>query len=387
MIECWGRHPDTLTALNNLAFLLDSKGDYSGAEPLYRRALEGRERVLGRDHPDTLTSVSNLAGLLENKGDYAGAELLYRRALEGQERVLGKDHPDTLRSVGNLAGLLCSKGDYAGAEPLYRRALEGRERVLGKDHPSTLNSVNNLAFLLKSKGDYTGAEPLCRQALEGQERVLGKDHPDTLDSMKDLADMLEKTECFNEARLLRLRRIDALSAKSDTPPQTLRSLALDYFKLGEFVKAEELLNRLLESGFEASGTHHHLARICLMTDRFIEAQDHVAQAWNARAEAQLYVVARLLWLHLVTRLLCDPQSRTNDGNSKTILAQLKAILQNETVFMEWSMEPVLKHLEGKLDVDALQFLSALVAAMSDRKSLSSLDQFAVWRETKPQPLE
>jgi len=259
--------------------------------------------------------------------------------------------------------------------------------VLGKDHPSTLTSVNNLAELLRGNGDYAGAEPLYRRALETQERVLGQDHPYTLDSMKDLADMLEKTECFNEARLLRLRRIDALSAKSDTPPQTLRSLALDYFKLGEFAKAEELLNRLLESGFEASGTHHHLARICLMTDRFIEAQDHVAQAWNARAKAQLYVVARLLWLHLVTRLLCDPQSRTNDGNSKTILAQLKAILQNETVFMEWSMEPVLKHLEGKLDVDALQFLSALVAAMSDRKSLSSLDQFAVWRETKPQPLE
>ena len=51
------------------------------------------------------------------------------------------------------------------------------------------------------------------------------------------------------------------------------------------------------------------------------------------------------------------------------------------------MEPVLKHLEGKLDVDALQILSALVAEMSDKNNLSSLDQFTVWRETEPQPLE
>ena len=44
--------------------LLESKGDYAEAEPLYRRALEASERVLGPEHPDTLTSVNNLAGLL-----------------------------------------------------------------------------------------------------------------------------------------------------------------------------------------------------------------------------------------------------------------------------------------------------------------------------------
>ncbi len=37
--------------------------------------------MLGPKHPDTLTSVNNLAGLLQNKGDYDGAEPLYRRAL------------------------------------------------------------------------------------------------------------------------------------------------------------------------------------------------------------------------------------------------------------------------------------------------------------------
>ena len=67
--------------------------------------------------------MNNLAGVLESKGDYAGAETLHRRALEASERVLGGEHPHTLGSVDNLAGVLASKGDYAGAEPLYRRAL------------------------------------------------------------------------------------------------------------------------------------------------------------------------------------------------------------------------------------------------------------------------
>jgi hypothetical protein len=39
-------------------------GDAAGALPLYRRALAGSERVLGREHPRTRTIAANLAALL-----------------------------------------------------------------------------------------------------------------------------------------------------------------------------------------------------------------------------------------------------------------------------------------------------------------------------------
>ncbi len=185
-------HPSTLTGVNNLAGLLESQGDYAGAEPLYRRALEACERVLGPEHPSTLTGVNNLACLLERKGDHAGAEPLFRRALEARERVLGPEHPSTLTGVNNLACLLERKGDYAGAEPLYRRALEACERVLGPEHPDTLGSVNNLAYLLGRKGDYAGAEPLFRRALEARERVLGPEHPNTRLFVGNYAACLER---------------------------------------------------------------------------------------------------------------------------------------------------------------------------------------------------
>jgi hypothetical protein len=35
---------------------------------MHRRALEGREKVLGPEHPDTLTSVSNLGSVLVEPG-------------------------------------------------------------------------------------------------------------------------------------------------------------------------------------------------------------------------------------------------------------------------------------------------------------------------------
>ena len=36
-------------------------GDYAKAEPLYQRALKIDEKALGPDHPDTATALNNLA--------------------------------------------------------------------------------------------------------------------------------------------------------------------------------------------------------------------------------------------------------------------------------------------------------------------------------------
>jgi hypothetical protein len=46
-----------------VALLLYSKGDYEGAEPLYRRALNIYKKVLGKKHPDTINCQKNLKAL------------------------------------------------------------------------------------------------------------------------------------------------------------------------------------------------------------------------------------------------------------------------------------------------------------------------------------
>src|SRR5947209_4891252 len=97
-----------------------------------------REKALGPDHPSVASGLNNLALLLKAKGDYAGAEPLYRRALAIDEKALSSDHPDAATHLANLASLLRAKGDYGGAEPLYRRALTIKEKALGPDHPATI---------------------------------------------------------------------------------------------------------------------------------------------------------------------------------------------------------------------------------------------------------
>ncbi len=183
-------HPGTLLALNDVADVLRGKGDIAGAEALYRRCLEARERTLGKEDPDTLASVNNLANLLAAESNFTAAEALYRRALEAQERTLEPDDEDTLATVNNLAHLLYARNDLAGAETAYRRVLAARERTGGKEDPDTLDAAGNVADLLRAKGDYAGAEAMFRRCLEARERTLGKDDADTLESVNDVADTL-----------------------------------------------------------------------------------------------------------------------------------------------------------------------------------------------------
>ncbi|CAN0418481.1 unnamed protein product [Ectocarpus sp. 12 AP-2014] len=47
-----------------LALVLEKQGKYTEADPIYLRAIEVAEKMLGRDHPDLATSFNNRAELL-----------------------------------------------------------------------------------------------------------------------------------------------------------------------------------------------------------------------------------------------------------------------------------------------------------------------------------
>jgi hypothetical protein len=66
--------------------------------------------VLVMEHPDTLTAMHNLALTLYAQGDLAGARKLQEQVLAASRRVLGEEHPDTLRAMNNLAQMTANRG-------------------------------------------------------------------------------------------------------------------------------------------------------------------------------------------------------------------------------------------------------------------------------------
>ena len=59
-------NPNVATSLNTQ--LYTSQGQYANAEPLYKRSIVIKERVLGPDHPDVAVSLNGLAELYRMQG-------------------------------------------------------------------------------------------------------------------------------------------------------------------------------------------------------------------------------------------------------------------------------------------------------------------------------
>jgi tetratricopeptide (TPR) repeat protein len=253
-------HPDTAASLNSLARVLRTQGDLAGARPLAERALAIRENVLGPKHYDTAWSLTNVARLLQAQGDLAGARPFYERALAIRENVLGPEHPEMAMGLSNLAEVLRDQGDFAGARPLAERALAIGRKALGPEHPDTALSLNNLASLLRDQGDFAGARPLFEDALAICEKVLGPEHPQTALSLNNLGLLLQDQDDLAGARPLFMRAL-AIRAKVFGPehPHTalsLNNLALLLQDQGDLAGARPLCERALAIMEKIFGSEH-----------------------------------------------------------------------------------------------------------------------------------
>ncbi len=103
------------------------------SEEIQRRVLELAVGQYGESHPQSATALNNLAQLLQATNRLAEAEPLMRRALEIDQASYGEDHPRVAIELNNLASLLQATNRLAEAEPLMRRALEIDQASYGED--------------------------------------------------------------------------------------------------------------------------------------------------------------------------------------------------------------------------------------------------------------
>ncbi|GAX40755.1 peptidase-like protein [Tolypothrix sp. NIES-4075] len=253
-------HPSVATSLNNLAELYREQGSYEKAEPLYVRSLAISEKVDGKEHPSVATSLNNLALLYQAQGSYEKAEPLFVRSLFIREKALGKEHMNVATSLNNLASLYQVLGSYEKAEPLFVRSLFIREKVLGKEHPDVATSLNNLASLYQAQGSYEKAEPLFVRSLFIREKALGKEHPLVAQSLNNLAGLYQKQGSYEKAEPLFVRslaiREKVLGKEHPLVATSLNNLALLYQAQGSYEKAEPLFVRSLMIREKALGKEH-----------------------------------------------------------------------------------------------------------------------------------
>ncbi|MGB2824157.1 MAG: tetratricopeptide repeat protein, partial [Phycisphaerae bacterium] len=211
-------HPKVAESLHDLAVSIRYRPDDDGQEhmAMLRQALDMRRELLGEEHLDTLTSMCQLAGSLCDRVD-PEAEVLYRKVLEGRRRVLGREHPQVAGALAGLGTYLDWTSRPAEALPFVQEALAIRRKRLKKGHPSIASALTTLGGVHAGLGNLDDAERAYREALKIYRKTYTDDHVYLLSTPGHLGRvLLEKGEPEEAEPFLQeaLRKIAARAAKA-----------------------------------------------------------------------------------------------------------------------------------------------------------------------------
>ncbi|MCC6660980.1 MAG: serine/threonine protein kinase [Phycisphaerales bacterium] len=218
-------HPDVANTLYELGEVQQAAGDAAAAEASLREALGIYRAAHGNDHPSVWTTLDAIAQLLIRvRGDYAGAEPLIREALEGRSRLFGEAAGETALSVATLARLYRSTGRLDEAEEAQHRALSALRLVYGPDRSYIAISEHELGLIAEERSQPDRAEAPFRESLRINTLAFGNAHPDTLFVATALARSLNAQGRFTEA-LTTLAPF--IKAARDLPPTWRLGTALE----------------------------------------------------------------------------------------------------------------------------------------------------------------
>ena len=199
-------------AQNDLAYLLQSKGDLTAADPLQTEALALATRVFPPDSANLATAFNHLGSLRQKQGRAEEAEQLQRAGLDIRRR-LGADSPNLADSLNDLAVVLGTTGRLAEAKPLHEEAVAVSKRLHGRNHPDVAGTLISLAFVTSALGDVAGADPLYREAVDIRRTLLGETHPEYAAALYLYAANLRDEGRYDEA-LRTIRQVLALRGKT-----------------------------------------------------------------------------------------------------------------------------------------------------------------------------
>lgn len=142
------KNPLTLTTLGTLGVSYLNLHKEKKALEIFQKKYELCCEVLGEEHPETLSALNNLA-LSYKRIDKRKALELHEKAYTLCREVSGEKHPDTLDVLVNLAFSYGAVGMTQKALALCEKAYQLCCEVLGKEHPTTLICLRNREDLYK----------------------------------------------------------------------------------------------------------------------------------------------------------------------------------------------------------------------------------------------
>ncbi len=201
-------NPETLLAMERLAFVYHDQGRREDAAALREHVLERRLESLGPEAPDTIKAMNNQANSYADAGEDAQALAIREEVLRLSRQVLGQDHQFTLTAMTNLANSYHRAGRRGDALQLREAVVPAYEAHFGPRYPDTIKAMSNLANSYSSFERYDKALRIRERVAKLSPQVLGEDHPDTLVALENLATSYYHADRLDAARDLRERVVE-----------------------------------------------------------------------------------------------------------------------------------------------------------------------------------
>jgi serine/threonine protein kinase/tetratricopeptide (TPR) repeat protein len=253
-------HHDTLSAMHNLAFAYASAGRLNEALKLREELLPLRRKVNGPLHPDTVRAVSGLAASYEQTGRQDKALLLREEVLKLLRKIHGPEKLETITAMESVAASYRNVGRWEEAIKMGEDAVKLFTKVNGPEHPDTISCMHNLANAYDGAGRKDEALKLREAVLPLRRKANAPDHPDTIGAMTSLANSYENAGRKDEAIKLR-EEVLTLHTRKFGPDHSETLLSLQYLgnayaAAGRKEEALQLREKVLVLRRKASGPEH-----------------------------------------------------------------------------------------------------------------------------------
>jgi len=231
---------------NSLAMELFYAGRYREAEPLYRAALAGWERMGAAAARNRIVTAVNLGTLLRVEGRMAEAESVLldciRRAEALEPAGSGKSSVEWAHAAGSLGAVYLALQQLHKAEAFALQAHTIFNQRLDAGDPERVTNGTLLGTIYLEQARYEEAEALLRATLEHADKRLA-------------------AVTFNQLAVMALRRGRLEEAES---------LALQASEMDRLEAAP--------SGQMAAAITGNLAKIRLLQKRYVEAEQNYREA-------------------------------------------------------------------------------------------------------------
>lgn len=168
LADAWSRlprrHPGPLAIVGDLAWSIYYQERYEESLRWYRWALDFRSKVLGKTHPATMGAFLGIGLVQECRGHYDEAFDLYKVALAGREKRLGRSDVLTLNVVGIIISLL--RDTQSNEELLWReREYEWKNERSDRDPWSAYVDSFKIARVSLAARQYKKAKEWATKSL------------------------------------------------------------------------------------------------------------------------------------------------------------------------------------------------------------------------------